>query len=132
MTTIVGGQIAGLSTRTSAEFSFLLAIPTLGAATLFDLAKNGRALLTPSYAPILGFGLVVSFVVAILVIGAFLSYLRRFGLTPFGAYRIVLGVLVIAIAQPRAEAASRGATESPRAHRIALVSAHDPDEESPP
>jgi undecaprenyl-diphosphatase len=98
MTSIVGAQLSGLSTQTAAEFSFLLAIPTLGAATVFDLAKNGRALLeAPGGATSLGLGLAVSFVVALLVIAAFLRYLRTFGLAPFGFYRIALGALVLVV-----------------------------------
>jgi len=99
MATIVGGQLSGLSTATAAEFSFLLAIPTLGAATVFDLYKNGRTLLeAPGGAAALGIGLVVSFVVALLVIAAFLRYLRVFGMIPFGVYRILLGAAVVLIA----------------------------------
>ncbi|KYG03345.1 UDP-diphosphatase, partial [Sorangium cellulosum] len=83
MTTIVGGQLSGLSTAAAAEFSFLLAIPTLGAATVFDLAKNGRALLdAPGGAAALAVGLAVSFAVALLVIAVFLRYLKRYGLAP--------------------------------------------------
>jgi undecaprenyl-diphosphatase len=96
MTTIVGGQLAGLTTGAAAEFSFLLAIPTLGAATLFDLMNNGRMLLeAPGGMLALGLGLSVSFAVALLVIAAFLRYLKRFGLAPFGVYRIVLGAIVL-------------------------------------
>ena len=97
MSTIVGGQLSGLSTATAAEFSFLLAIPTLGAATLFDLWKNGRVLLeAPSGLTSLAVGLLTSFVVAMVVIAAFLKFLRRFGLAPFGWYRIVVGGAVCA------------------------------------
>ncbi|WP_437619524.1 undecaprenyl-diphosphate phosphatase [Sorangium sp. So ce1151] len=96
MTTIVGGQLSGLSTAAAAEFSFLLAIPTLGAATVFDLAKNGRTLLeAPGGATALAVGLAVSFAVALLVIAVFLRYLKRYGLAPFGWYRIALGALVL-------------------------------------
>lgn len=96
MTTIVGGQMAGLGTATAAEFSFLLAIPTLGAATMYDLWKNGQALLeSPTGPASLGVGILVSFVVALAVIATFLRYLKRFGLTPFGIYRIVLGSVVL-------------------------------------
>jgi len=96
MTTIVGGQMAGLGTATAADFSFLLAIPTLGAATVYDLLKNGRTLLdSPTGPASLGIGIVVSFVVALAVIATFLRYLKRFGLAPFGVYRIVLGALVL-------------------------------------
>jgi undecaprenyl-diphosphatase len=98
MTTIVGGQLAGLGTATAAEFSFLLAIPTLGAATVFDLMKNGRTLLAAPTGPAsLAIGIVVSFVVALAVIATFLRYLKRFGLAPFGIYRIVLGAVVLAV-----------------------------------
>jgi undecaprenyl-diphosphatase len=103
MSTIVAGQLAGLSTPTAAEFSFLLSVPTLGAATLYEIYKTRHALLggattaTGTAAP-LGVGLVVSFVVAWAVIAAFLRYLGRRGLEPFGYYRIALGVLVVALA----------------------------------
>lgn len=97
MTSIVGGQLTGLSTKTAADFSFLLAIPTLGAATVFDLLKNGDALFAmEGGATALVIGLVVSFVVALAVIAVFLRYLRRFGLAPFGVYRILLGLVVLA------------------------------------
>jgi undecaprenyl-diphosphatase len=96
MCTIVAGQLTGLSTATAAEFSFLLALPTLGAATLYE-AYKGRHELSTAASPLeLGIGLVVSFVVAWLVIAAFLNYLKRRGLAPFGVYRIALGALVLA------------------------------------
>jgi undecaprenyl-diphosphatase len=96
MTTIVGGQMAGLSTSTAADFSFFLAIPTLGAATVYDLLKNGRTLLdSPTGPASLAIGIVVSFFVALAVIATFLRYLKRFGLAPFGVYRIVLGTVVL-------------------------------------
>jgi len=97
MSTIVGGQLGGVSTAAAADFSFLLAIPTLGAATIYKLLKGGRALLAaPGGAASLAIGMVVSFVVALVVIAAFLRYLKRFGLLPFGVYRIVLGMIVLA------------------------------------
>jgi undecaprenyl-diphosphatase len=97
MTTIVGAQLGGVSTAAAADFSFLLAIPTLGAATVYKLLKGGRALLAmPGGASSLVISMVVSFVVALVVIAAFLRYLKRFGLLPFGVYRIVLGVIVLA------------------------------------
>jgi len=98
MTTIVAAEMAGLTPSTAADFSFLLAIPTLGAATVYDLAKNYKTLAsTPGAMNALAIGLLVSFVVALLVIAAFLRYLKRFGLTPFGIYRILLGVLVLVL-----------------------------------
>ena len=95
MTTIVGGQLCGMSTAVAAEFSFLLALPTLGAATMFDAAKGGSALVASSQSQIaVAVGLVTSFLVAWAVIAAFLRYLRRFGLAPFGAYRMLLAIAV--------------------------------------
>ncbi len=95
MCTIVAGQLSGLSTATAAEFSFLLALPTLGAATLYEGWKARHALTQGSGAIELAIGLVVSFVVAWAVIAAFLRYLKSWGLSPFGFYRIVLGSVVL-------------------------------------
>ncbi len=95
MCTIVAGQLAGLSTSTAAEFSFLLALPTLGAATLYELYKARGELLTSVGGSQLAVGLVVSFVVAWAVIAAFLLYLRRRGLEVFGYYRIIVAALVL-------------------------------------
>jgi undecaprenyl-diphosphatase len=118
MSTIIGGQLSGLSTATAADFSFLLAIPTLGAATLYKLAKNGRELVAaPGGAATLTIGMGVSFVVSLLVISAFLRYLKRFGLMPFGVYRILLGsaVLILTRSQTAAPPHEGGAAETPSA-----------------
>jgi undecaprenyl-diphosphatase len=96
MCTIVAGQLAGLSTATAAEFSFLLGLPTLGAATMYEAYKS-RAVLDQIGASNVVIGLVVSFAVAWAVIAAFLAYLKRRGLVPFGVYRIVLGVVVFLV-----------------------------------
>lgn len=95
MCTIVAGQLAGLSTATAAEFSFLLALPTLGAATLYEAAKARHALASHIGGPNLAIGLAVSFLVAWGVIASFLQYLRTRGLEPFGWYRVVVGLLVL-------------------------------------
>lgn len=98
MSTIVAAEITGLSPSTAADFSFLLAIPTLGAATVYDLVKNYKTLAaTPGAMNALAIGMLVSFAIALLVIAAFLRYLKRFGLAPFGVYRILLGVLVLVL-----------------------------------
>ena len=96
MSTIVAGQLSGLSTATAAEFSFLLSVPTLGAATLYESYK-ARHDLAQGGVPQLLVGLLVSFVVAWLVIAAFLRYLGRRGLEPFGYYRIALAIVVLAL-----------------------------------
>jgi undecaprenyl-diphosphatase len=98
MSTIVAGQLAGLSTATAAEFSFLLSVPTLGAATLYEVYKSRHDLAQGVGGAQLLVGLLVSFVVAWLVIAAFLRYLGRRGLEPFGYYRIALAALVFAFA----------------------------------
>ena len=96
MCTIVGGRLTGLSTRVAAEFSFLLAIPVLGAATALDLAKSGKELIATRDAQLgLAVGFVVSFLVAWAVIALFLRFLRTRGLEPFGWYRIAVGLVVL-------------------------------------
>jgi undecaprenyl-diphosphatase len=94
MATIVTGQLVGLTTATAAEFSFLLALPTLGAATLYEAYKARHELSTLGFVP-MTVGLVVSFLVAWAVIAAFIAYLKRRGLLPFGLYRVVIGALVL-------------------------------------
>jgi undecaprenyl-diphosphatase len=94
MCTIVAGQLSGLSTATSAEFSFLLALPTLGAATVFEAYKSHRVLATSVGGASMAVGLAVSFAVAWAVIASFLKYLQKHGLEPFGWYRVVLGAVV--------------------------------------
>ncbi|MDP9150150.1 MAG: undecaprenyl-diphosphate phosphatase [Myxococcota bacterium] len=95
MCTIVAGQLVGLSTATAAEFSFLLALPTLGAATLYEGYKARAILASQVGAASLLAGMIVSFLVAWAVIATFLKYLRKRGLEPFGWYRVVVGVLVL-------------------------------------
>lgn len=96
MTTIVGGQLRGFSNSLAADFSFLLALPTLGAATLYKLVSDRDILLAMEggLAAVL-VGLAVSFAVAWLAIAVFLRIVKRVGMAPFGAYRIVVGLLVI-------------------------------------
>ena len=96
MATIVGGQLSGLDTATAADFSFFLSIPTLGAATVYDLYKHGPEIVAaPGGAVALAISMFTSFVVAYAVIAAFLHYLKRRGLAPFGWYRIAFGALVL-------------------------------------
>lgn len=98
MTTILAALVLGATPVAAAEFSFLLALPTLGAATLFDLAKHHEELTGPAIGgpgPLI-VGLVLSAIVAVLAIRGFLRYVTRRGLEPFGWYRIALGIVVIA------------------------------------
>jgi len=93
--TIIGGLLAGLSRRVALEFSFFLAIPTLGAASVFALWE-ARHVLATSDVPIFGLGFAVSFIVALGVVAWLLRYVSSHDLRPFGWYRIALGAIVIA------------------------------------
>lgn len=95
MSTIVAGRLVGLTPAVAAELSFLLALPTLGAATLYELAKSYRVFLSPGALSPLVIGLVASFFTAWLVVATFLQVLNRIGLLPFGVYRIALAVVVV-------------------------------------
>lgn len=97
MVTILGGMMAGLPRRAAAEFSFLLALPTLGGATAHDLLRDGGHILEAAGIGGLVTGAAVSWVVAALAIRWFLRFLVRHGMTPFGVYRIALGALVFVI-----------------------------------
>lgn len=90
--TIVGGLLLGLTRTTIVEFSFLLAVPTMAAATGLDLIKSAGSFTTDSLW-LLAVGFVVSFVVAFLSIRFLLSYVRTHTFIPFGIYRIVVAIL---------------------------------------
>lgn len=92
--TILGGMVLGLSRTLAAEFSFFLAIPTITAASLFQLLKNGIRFSATEYL-LMGTGCLVSFAVAGLVIKWLMRFLRKHSFMPFGWYRIVLGVAVL-------------------------------------
>ncbi|MDP3986536.1 MAG: undecaprenyl-diphosphate phosphatase [Candidatus Veblenbacteria bacterium] len=87
--TIVGGLLAGLKRRTIVEFSFLLAIPTMAAATGLDLLETGTAFSVSEWS-VLGMGFVVSFVFALAAVRWLLRYISRHTFTAFGWYRLAL------------------------------------------
>ncbi|MEI7852057.1 MAG: undecaprenyl-diphosphate phosphatase, partial [Kiritimatiellales bacterium] len=87
--TILGGLFLGLDRILAAEFSFFLSIPTIAAASLFQLLESGVAFSATEYL-VLGIGFAVSFLVAAVVIKWLMRYLRKHSLIPFGWYRIVL------------------------------------------
>jgi len=89
--TILGAEMLGVDRRTATEFSFYLAIPTMLAATVFDLWKN-RSMLDASSSYLIAVGFVTAFLVAIPVIRGLIGFVGRHGLTPFAWYRIVLGI----------------------------------------
>jgi len=92
--TIVGGMLLGLKRATIVEFSFLLAVPTMVAATGFDLFKNFHEF-SSSQALLLFIGFATSFITALLGIRFLLAYVRRHTFTSFGIYRILLVILLI-------------------------------------
>ena len=89
--TIVGGSLLGVSKRTIVEFSFILAVPTMLAATGLELVKS-QAALSGNFG-ILGIGFVVSFITAIAAIKWLLAYVKKRDFSLFGWYRIVLALV---------------------------------------
>ncbi len=87
--TIIGGLVVGLKRRTIVEFSFLLAIPTMLAATVFDLVKSAQVF-KPDQFLSLGIGFLVSFAVAIASIKFLLSFIKRHSFISFGVYRVIV------------------------------------------
>lgn len=92
--TIFGGVYAGFNRVQAAEFSFLLAIPTMFAATGYDIYKN-QELFNADGISIMIVGGLVAFVVAILAVKAFVTFLTKYGFKHFGYYRIVIGILFL-------------------------------------
>ncbi len=88
----MGGLILGLSRSTIVEFSFLLAVPTMLAATGYDLFKNASAF-APEQFGTLAAGFISSFIVAIFSIKFLLAYIRTNTFIPFGVYRILLALV---------------------------------------
>lgn len=92
--TILGGYSLGLSRKAATEFSFLLAIPVMLAATLFDLLKS-RHELVASDAPVFAIGFLVAFVSALVVVRAFLRFVSSHSFKAFAWYRIVFGLALL-------------------------------------
>lgn len=94
--TIITALLIGVERRTAAEFSFVLAIPTMLAATVYSLWK-ARAEIDFSAFGQIGVGFLAAFVVAFFTVRAVLAVIGRIGFTPFGWYRIGLGVVMLAV-----------------------------------
>ncbi len=104
MATISAGELAGLSRTTSLEFSFLLSIPTMFVATVYDFLKSvrhpeegsvGAFHLGSHELVVLAIGFIVSFVVAWGVVAWFMNWVRSRGFIPFAIYRIIAGIAVL-------------------------------------
>ena len=107
MSTIAGGQVAGMSRASALEFSFFVSIPTMAAATLYTLFKSlrgkgenpiGVSQIDAHGWIVLAIGFVVSFLVAYGSVAWFMAYVRKRGFAPFAVYRIIVGALVLAFA----------------------------------
>lgn len=92
--TILGAMFVGLTRKASAEFSFLLALPVMSAATGYSILKNYHEFNVDSLIT-LGVGFVVAFITAYLGIKLFLKFLQRYTFVSFGIYRILFGVWLL-------------------------------------
>lgn len=93
LVTIVGGMLVGLALPAAVEFSFLLGLVTLGAATCYDGLRHGQVMLMTFEPVALGAGLMVAFISAAIAVKWMVAYLNRHGLEIFGYYRIILSVM---------------------------------------
>ena len=94
--TILGGEMMGVERKAGALFTFYLAVPTMFGATVLDLWKNRHGLNFDAGLDI-AVGFVVAFIVALIVVRSFIAFIGRYGLRPFGWYRIAAGLGIIAV-----------------------------------
>jgi len=92
--TIIGGMVEKMNKKAAAEFSFFLAVPTMVAASGYKLMKNHEAI-TSDNIGILIFGNVIAFIVALIAIKSFISFLTNHGFKVFGYYRIAVGLIIL-------------------------------------
>lgn len=99
--TVIGGLTQGLTKKAAAEFSFFLAVPTMFGATLLKLkhtlSQNPEFFNNSENIKLLAIGNVVAFIVGLIAIKTFVALLTKYGLKPFGYYRIALGAAIIAL-----------------------------------
>ena len=94
--TILGGELLGVERKAAAEFTFYLAVPTMLGASVYDLYAN-RNVLSFDAGLTIAVGFVVSFIVALFVVKTFIGFIGRYGLKPFGWYRILAGAVILAV-----------------------------------
>jgi len=92
LVTIVGGLVMGLSLPAAVEYSFLLGVVTLGAATAYDALKHGQMMLQTFEAMPIAIGLLFAFISAVVSVKWMVAYLNRHGLAVFGYYRIAIAL----------------------------------------
>ena len=90
--TIIGGLLLGFDRKTAAEFSFLLAVPTMFVATAYDLMKNYQHFQTDNWIN-LCVGFVTAFLFAVIAVKFFLKFIKTHTFIPFGIYRIIVGIV---------------------------------------
>jgi undecaprenyl-diphosphatase len=97
--TIIGGLAQKLNKKSAAEFSFFLAVPTMFAATAYKMYKfySQGGTFGSHEITLLAIGNIVAFIVAVLAIKSFISFLTRHGFKLFGYYRIVAGALILVL-----------------------------------
>ena len=94
--TIIGGLLLGLDRKTASDFSFLLAIPVMGAVTAYDLLKHYHEFADANWVAF-GVGFLVAFIVAYITVKLFLVFIQKFSFVPFGIYRILFGMLLLVL-----------------------------------
>ncbi len=96
---IIGGMQQKLTRSAAAEFSFFLAVPTMLAATVYKLYKHTKenGAFTSEEIKLLGIGNVVAFIVALLAIKFFITFLKKYGFRVWGIYRIVVGIALLVL-----------------------------------
>ncbi len=94
--TIIGGMTQKLDRKTAAEFSFFLAVPTMFAASAYKLLQNYKSIDSTNI-DLLLIGNAVAFVVALIAIKTFITFVTRYGFKIFGYYRIVVGVAILVL-----------------------------------
>ncbi len=91
---IVGALLVGMSRKASAEFSFLLALPVMGATSAYSMLKHPEVITGANW-PVLAVGFVTSFIVAYIVMKLFITFLEKFTFVAFGIYRILFGIFLL-------------------------------------
>jgi undecaprenyl-diphosphatase len=97
--TIIGGMQQKLSRSLAAEFSFFLAVPTMAAATGYKLLKfvKEEGSIAANEIKLLAIGNIVAFIVAVIAIKFFITILNKYGFKYFGIYRIIVGIIILAM-----------------------------------
>ena len=96
--TIMGGWIAGINTAAATEFSFFLAVPAMIGSSGLELFEFDWSIMTPTYAVALALGFIIAFIVSIVVMDMFVSYLKKKPMRIFAIYRVIAGIVLFVLA----------------------------------